>query len=178
MSAGSISCALLLGCANSSLPTLREVMSQVEFALLAKPASSMTSIVADYLPCTPYQEIEELKFLGVISRAPTWARASVEITYQYTVSSIDMKNDLAAGRRALHYGRVSCSEGDSKEWLTAHYFEKGTQFVVDGLFDFEKTNKGWQLRERDQSPQTPRQLDEHNPAGLKMTTSRIEPQPK
>ena len=140
-------CTLLLtGCSDSSLPTNRDVMSQVELALSATPTPSTSSTVADYLPCTPYQEVERLKFLAVAMKAPNRARAVVEIVYRYTVSSIDMKNDLAAGRRAVHYGRVSCADRDSKEWLSAHYFDRGDRFIVDGYFDFEKTNGGWQLR--------------------------------
>lgn len=79
-------------------------------------------------------------------RGPGIAVAIVQVNYEYTMSYLRVLDDLKAGKRAKSYGRVSSGFLTSAEDLHRHTFDKGGHFIVDGMFTFSRTDKGWQLQ--------------------------------
>lgn len=135
-----------LSCPSRDAPGRQEVLAQVRVAVETRTVPRTGSDVEGYFACEPYQRVAGFEFVGASPAGRDTAEAIVQVTYEYLVSSIRIKDDLDAGNRPPAYYTYSSAHLASPEWFVGRYFEAGTRYVVPGRFVFVRTDTGWVLQ--------------------------------
>jgi hypothetical protein len=135
-----------LSCPSKDAPRRDEVLTQVRTAIESRTLPRTGSDVEGYFACEPYQRVIGFEFIGASPVGADTAAAIVQVTYEYLVSSIRIKDDLAAGTRPPAYYAHSSAHLASPEWFDGRYFEAGTKYVLPGRFVFVRTAAGWVLQ--------------------------------
>ena len=137
-----------LSCPSRDAPGRKEVLAQVSAAIETHTLPTPDSEVREYFACEMYQRVAGFEFIGASPIGVDSAAAIVQVSYEYLVSSIRIKDDLAAGVRAPEYFKYSSGHLASLDYFTEApvYWAAGTRYVVPGRFVFVRTAKGWTLR--------------------------------